>query len=74
MQMKNDYFNEECIKSSYKFSETIVQNVCTYEEVRVPWDVIDWFGFAVIILAYIVIVVELLNVIEELKEGEQIWY
>jgi hypothetical protein len=68
--MKNDYFNEECIKSSYKFGETIVQNVCTYEEVRVPWDVIDWFGFVAILIAIMMLYIELLNTIKELKEGK----
>jgi hypothetical protein len=62
---KNDYFNEECIKSSYKFGETIVQNVCTYEEVRVPWENHDWCGFFIILLSFVVALIKLIDVFEE---------
>lgn len=59
----NDYFNEDCIRASRKYSETIVQNICTYEEVRVPWDTIDWFSFFVVILAYLITFLSLIDTI-----------
>ena len=68
--MQDNYFNEECIRSSYKFGETIVQNVCTLEEVRVPWEFEDWFGFAAIVVAAIVVYLELVKALVELKEGK----
>ncbi len=68
--MIEDYFNEECLRSSNKFGETIVQNVCTLEEVRVPWEFEDWFGFVAIVVATIVVYIEIVKALIELKEGK----
>lgn len=46
---------EECITHYEPIGEIVYQNICTYEEVRVPWTVWEWFSFGVVIIAIVCI-------------------
>ena len=70
MQMKNDYFNEECLYVYNKFGETVVQNVCTYKDVNVSWGFWNWFNFIIVIIAMASVLKEISGIIEEMKEGK----
>lgn len=61
MRVRNsDYFNDDCIRCSDRVGQTIIVNTCTYEEVRVPWSMWEWFTFGITIIALIIIIYELL--------------
>jgi hypothetical protein len=47
-----------------RFGETVVQNVCTYEEVRIPWGVGGWFSFVAVTTAIFVIVLQLFTLLD----------
>jgi hypothetical protein len=66
--MQENHFNEECVRTSYKFKETIVQNVCTYEEVRVPWEFDEWFSFVAVIISFLIIYITILKTIIKLEK------
>ena len=70
MEMKNNYFNEECLKSSDRFGERIIVNTCTYEEVRIPWDITSWFTFITIIIATLVVIYQIVDTLHYLKTNK----
>ncbi len=61
--MNKEFLNEDCLYVYDRFGETIIQDVCTYDEVRITWDFFNWFSFVVVITAIFVIVLQLFTLL-----------
>ena len=62
--MTREYFNEDCLFVYDTFGETIIQNTCTYNEVRILWDFGQWLSFFAVIVAFFVIVINLVSLFD----------
>lgn len=55
----SQYFDSDCVKVYDHFGETVVQNVCTYEKVVIPWGFLEWLSFSAVLVAVSVICVNI---------------
>jgi len=62
--VNRDKLNEDCLYVYDRFGETIIQDVCTYDEVRITWDFFNWFSFVVVITAIFVIFLNLFTLLD----------
>ena len=68
IKWEGEYFTDECLYAYDHVGETVIQNLCTYEEVHVPWSIFGWMSFAAVIVAYLVIGWRLFKMIFERDE------
>jgi hypothetical protein len=71
IKWEGEYFTEECLYSYDKFGETVIQNLCTYEEVHVPWSIFGWLSFVVVVIAWLIIFYKLIEMIFERDDKDE---